>query len=320
MTVSAFILAAGKGKRMLPFTQDISKPMLPLINKPIIFHSIERLLSAGITQIGIIVQKEEKTMPKRISKAFPELDPIFIIQKKSLGTAHAVLQIEEFVITENFIVIAGDSLFSPSFLEKLVTTHFEEKNTITLSLEKMEFELMKHSSTVDYRNGRVWKVKEKPQRKSEVLSDLNSAALYLFSKSIFTIIPHLEKAERGEYELTTAINKTILMNQRVGGAETQRVCHISTPYDLWWFNLQFLSKQRLGKTSGNIIGQKVTIPKSAKVENSVLGDNTIVKSGVKLKNCVVLPNTTIKEDFRNSLIQKEFSLKFESKEGNKSRK
>ncbi len=312
MTTSAFILAAGKGKRMLPFTQGISKPMLPLINKPIIFHSIERLLSAGITQIGIVVKEEDKIIPKRILEAFPELNPIFIIQKESLGTAHAVLQIEEFVNTDNFIVIAGDSLFSPSFLEKLVIIHFEEKNAITLSLEKMEFELMKHSSTVDYRNGRVWKVKEKPQTKSEVLSDLNSAALYIFSKSIFTIIPQLEKTERGEYELATAINKSIQMNQRVGGVETQRVCHISTPYDLWWFNLQFLGEQRLGKRGGNIIGQKVTIFKSAKVENSVLGDNTIVKSGVKLKNSVVLPNTTIREDYKNSLIQKEFSLEFES--------
>jgi glucose-1-phosphate thymidylyltransferase len=314
MTVSAFILAAGKGKRMFPFSRNIPKPMLPIINKPIIFHTIERFLQAGIHQIGIVVQKEDKIIPLRISEAFPDLDPIFIIQKESLGTAHAVLQIQEFVTTDNFLAIAGDSLFSPSFLEKLVSTHLNENNTITLSLEKMRFELMKYSSTVDYRNGRVWKVREKPQTKSEVLSDLNSAALYIFSKSIFSILPHLEKTERGEYELTTAINKTIQANKRVGGVETQRVCHISTPSDLWRYNLQFLSKKRLGKKEENLIGKKVKIAKSAKVENSVLGDNTVVISGVNLKNSVVLPNTTIKEDFENSLVQKDFYLKFESKE------
>ena len=91
MTLSAFILAAGKGKRLYPFTLHTPKPMLPLLNKPIIQHSIERLLRANIDQIGIILPDNDLIIRNYIHKTFPQLDPVFIIQEKALGTAHAVL-------------------------------------------------------------------------------------------------------------------------------------------------------------------------------------------------------------------------------------
>jgi NDP-sugar pyrophosphorylase family protein len=314
LNISAYILAAGKGTRLLPFSKAKPKAMLPLLNKPIIFRSIDRLLEAGFTNIGVIIKEEDNVIPSEVQKAFPDLDPFFIVQKEALGTANAVLQIKEYLTTEHFLVVAGDSLFASSFLKQLYETHLYENNAITLSLEKMDFELMKASSTVDYRDGRVWKIREKPQNESEVLSDLNSAALYVFSESIFNILKTINKSERGEYELVTALNETIHTQNRVGGVITERVCHISTPKDLWRFNLQFLLETDVNKINGNIIGENVKLDESAHIRNSILGDNSVVKESVSIKNSVVLPDTIIDKDYENSLVQSDYFKTFRSNE------
>ncbi|UCE14803.1 MAG: NTP transferase domain-containing protein [Candidatus Heimdallarchaeota archaeon] len=310
MTVSAFILAAGKGTRLYPFTSDIPKPMLPLLNKPIIHHSIERLLKAGIQNIGVVIGKDDTKIPQYIQMTFPNLYPVFIVQKEALGTAHAVLQIERHLKTDDFLAIAGDSLFSASYLRNIVATHVAEKNAITLSLEKMEFNLMKHSSTVNYHDGRVLEVREKPQTPEEVLSDLNSAALYGFSYSIFKVLKKIEKTNRGEYELATAINEVIHQNYRVGGVITERVCHITTSHDLWHFNLQFLREVDVTTVDGNFMGKDVDIDESAVIQDSILGDNSVIKKKVIVKNSVIFPDTIVNQNCENSLVKTDYLERF----------
>ena len=138
--ISAFILAAGRGTRMGPFSHDVPKPMLPLLNNPIIFHSLNRLLKAGFKDFGIIIHNDDLIIPPYVKKRFPTLNPKFIIQKEPLGTGHAVLQIEQNLNVENFLVIAGDSLFPVIFLKQLVVKHLKDNNAITLSLEEMNFD------------------------------------------------------------------------------------------------------------------------------------------------------------------------------------
>ncbi|MFX0014168.1 MAG: sugar phosphate nucleotidyltransferase [Promethearchaeota archaeon] len=310
MSISAFILAAGEGTRMYPFSYGTPKPILPLLNKPIIFHSISRLIQAHISDIGVVIRKNDQIIPSYINTAFPDLNPIFIIQEEALGTAHAVLQIENHLTTKDFLVIAGDSLFSASFLKQLKNTHLREENIITLSLEKMGFDLMKESSTVDYRDGRVYQVREKPQTPAEILSDLNSAALYIFSKSFFNMLRDIEKSARGEYELASAINKAIHQGHQVGGLLARRVCHISTARDLWHFNLELLHETIKGKVNGNLMGENVYIDESAIIKNSILGDNSIIGKKVVLQNCVVLPDTRITRNYENSLIKSDYFEQF----------
>ena len=284
--------------------------MLPILNKPIIFHSIERLIKAQISDIGIIIGKNDQVLPSYINTTFPDLNPCFVKQEEPLGTAHAVLQVQDHLTTDQFLVIAGDSLFSPSFLKQLYETHLKEDNAITLALEKMEFDLMRVSSTVDYRNGRVYEVREKPQTPEEILSDLNSAALYMFSNSIFNVIKGIKKSIRGEYELVTAVNKTISMGGQVGGVLTERVCHISTTRDLWRFNLEFLHETLKGDINENLIGTNVIIRESADVRNSILGNHSIVEEGVVLRNCVVLPHTAIENSHKDALIKSNYAEYF----------
>ncbi len=300
--ISAYILAAGRGSRLYPFSQKLSKPLLPIINIPIILHSIEQLLLAGIGHISVIIKPQEQKIQEILRTAYPDLDFEYIIQKAPLGTGHAVLQVEKYVTSTNFIVLAGDSLFTRETLENLAKTHLTEKNHITLALEEMEFEQMQKSSTVDFHYGRVWDILEKPQTRDDILSNLNSAALYLFGRDIFEVIRETKRTHRDEYELPSAIKKAISQNKRVGGTITSRIYHISTAHDLWKINLAFLKNIESRDVNGNLIGTEVEIPTPGKVRNSVIGDFCSIEAGVKVENSVILSNSVIKQHVKNSLI------------------
>ena len=306
----AFILAAGKGSRMYPFTQVISKPLLPIVNIPMILHSIKRLVAAGINQISVIIRPEEQQIQQTLNTAYPRLNFCYIVQKEPLGTGHAVLQIEKHVENENFIVLAGDSLFSGAFLEQISNIHRHENNTVTLALEKMDYEEMRQSSTVDYHDGRVWNIREKPQTRADILSNLNSAALYIFTQGIFDILKETEISKRNEYELASAIMKIISLNKRVGGSIASRVHHISNAHDLWRVNLEFLKEVRLKNFNGNLLGKNVVIPTPNTVTNSVIGDFCSISEGVSVQNSVILPNSFVKQNIKNSLVLSDHIVSF----------
>lgn len=307
MDFPAIILAAGKGTRMFPFSQKYSKPLFPILNKPLIVHSIEQLLAAGFLEIIVVISKNENLIQSTLSQYFPTLDITYVIQSEALGTGHAVLQTKNYFTADSFLVQAGDSLFYQSTISEMREKHLSEENTITLSLEEMPFKLMRHSSTVDYREGQIWQIKEKPESEVEILSNYNSSALYIFSRSIFNALQTISRSERNEYELATAINAVINKGKRVGGVITKRVFHLSTPYDCWHLNMKFLQEQGAKK---NWIGKNVNIAVLCKIESSVIGDNCEVQSGVNLRNCVVLPNTIVKESHTNALLEFEYHQSF----------
>jgi glucose-1-phosphate thymidylyltransferase len=311
MITTAYILAAGKGTRLYPFSNAYPKSMLPLINKPILFHSIESVLKAGITNIGIVVPIERSWIMSQVESTFPDLDIRWVVQEIPLGTSHAILQVEEELKGKNFVVIAGDSLFHASFLRNLGTIHLKDRNWVTLSLEKMDFELMRASSTVDYRDGCVWGVREKPRIRDEIFSEFSAAACYAFSRSIFPFLRRVEKSIRKEYELAPAINEIIRSKHRVGGVKTDRVCHISTPFDLWWFNLQFLQDSKLKDSKGNLIGKEVSYESDVSITNSVIGDYTTVQDGCyEIRNSVILPHTELTRNCKNVLAMSDHYQQF----------
>ena len=299
---SAFILAAGRGTRLYPYSQTISKPLLPILNKSLIIHSIERFLEAGIENIGVVIKKEEQQIPSLLQKVYPKRKFQYIIQKDPLGTGHAVLQIENRVKTENFIVVAGDSLFSTNFIRNISLLHLKNHYSATLALEEMDFEKMRLCSTVDYHNEQVWAIREKPQTEEEKLSNLNSAACYVFSSVIFNSLKKIEKTQRDEYEIASAINHLIKREMIVGGKITSQVHHISNSYDLWKINLDFLYKTKFKDAYGNLIAEDARINASAELSNSIVGEKSRIGENIKLEKTVVLPNSIINNSYKKSLV------------------
>ena len=299
---SAYILAAGEGTRMYPFSRQIIKPLLPILNKPILFYSIESLIKTGITKIGIVVRKKDKQYIKQSMEDYFDCNFDYITQEIPLGTGHAVLCVRSYLKTSNMLIIAGDSLFPQDFIKEICENHQNKANTITLALEKMPFEMMRHCSTVDYHSGRVWEIREKPKTKEEILSEYNSAAFYVFTHTIFDALKNIKKSIRNEYEIASAINLVIKQGKRVGGSIVNSVYHISNVNDLWRVNMELLKKAEGKDTKGNLIGKKVELSRNVKIHNSIVGDNSTILDGVILENTVILPNSTVNQDFANSLV------------------
>ncbi|MEM5844498.1 MAG: sugar phosphate nucleotidyltransferase, partial [Candidatus Aenigmatarchaeota archaeon] len=103
--MKAVILAAGKGTRTFPLTENKPKSMLNVLNKPLLYYIIEKLKSLGIEEIGVVVGYKEEKIKEYFGKDFK-----YFKQKKLAGTANALYQARNF-IDGNFIALNGDIYF-----------------------------------------------------------------------------------------------------------------------------------------------------------------------------------------------------------------
>jgi len=104
------ILAAGRGTRLKPLTEQRSKPMVLLANRPLIHYAIDKLVEIGVTDIGIVVGENEAEL--RHALLYPGVDLTFLRQPEPKGLAHAVSFARDFTGGDDFILLFCDNLFS----------------------------------------------------------------------------------------------------------------------------------------------------------------------------------------------------------------
>ena len=109
------VLAGGKGTRLLPLTDPLSKEMLPVYNKPMIVHAIEALVSGGIREAAIVVNRSVAGLYKRLLGKFGD-DELgcrltYFVEGKRGGPGQALSLIEDWVGEKDFAVALGDSVF-----------------------------------------------------------------------------------------------------------------------------------------------------------------------------------------------------------------
>ncbi len=177
----AMVLAAGLGTRLRPLTYEITKPMVPVLDRPVMEHILELLESHGfdevIANLHYFPQTIREHFGQRISyKEEPEL----------LGTAGGVRGCAEFFGDDAFLVISGDALTDID-LTALAARHREAGGIATLAVKKVrdtrEFGVVLHD-----RVGRITGFQEKPAP-DEALSDLGNCGIYVFEPAIFDYFP-----------------------------------------------------------------------------------------------------------------------------------
>ena len=116
--MKGIILAGGKGTRLYPITKSISKQLLPVYNKPMIYYPIDTLRNMGIDDILIITTPEDQIYFKNLLKDNKDFNVNFEfkIQNKPNGIAEAFIIAEEFIEKENVCLVLGDNLFFDSNL------------------------------------------------------------------------------------------------------------------------------------------------------------------------------------------------------------
>jgi mannose-1-phosphate guanylyltransferase/mannose-1-phosphate guanylyltransferase/phosphomannomutase len=175
------VLAAGLGTRLRPLTYEITKPMVPVLDRPVMAHILDLLDRHGfeetIANLHYFPDSIREHFGERVTYRFePEL----------LGTAGGVRACAEFFGEDSFLVISGDALTDID-LTALAARHRETGGIATLAVKKVpdtrEFGVVLHD-----RDGRITGFQEKP-RPDEALSDLGNCGIYMFDPKIFEYFP-----------------------------------------------------------------------------------------------------------------------------------
>lgn len=200
------ILAGGFGTRLSPLTKGVSKHLLPIYNKPMIYYSIALLLEANIKDILIVTTRNSLDSYKRLlgNGNFIGININYVVQEFPKGTADAVSLAKNFVNNDKFLLIYGDNLLYCPTIEKKVLKCLNYDGVTIFCTYVKNPELF---GIVEFdREMNVISIEEKPIIPK---SNYCSIGLYCYNNSIFDLINKIELSKRGELEITD-INKIYL--------------------------------------------------------------------------------------------------------------
>ncbi len=207
----AIILAGGSGTRLRPLTNATNKHLLPLYDRPVIHHVIERLVQAGISRIMIVTSPDHIDSFVRALGSGEHWKPVdtnekqiqitYGIQNEPKGIAQGLYIARDYIGDEPCILQLGDN-----YLEDDIRPHLNSFDSgATVFLKKVPDPYRFGIATLG-KNGEVLKIDEKPKHPK---SDLAVAGLYFFDATVFDKMADQKPSARGEYEITYILNKYI---------------------------------------------------------------------------------------------------------------
>lgn len=316
--MKAVILAGGFGTRIQPLTNSRPKPMLPIINKPMMEHTMMKLRDLGIKDFIILLYFK----PEVIESYFGDgsafgINITYIVPKDDFGTAGAVKLAEDAIGDENFIIISGDLVTDFDF-NKMFACHKERNSKLTITLTSVKNPLQFGVVIAD-EDGKIEKFLEKPSW-GEVFSDTINTGIYIIEPEILKYIPKNLNFDFAKDLFPLLMKKEIDLIgcsatgywRDVGNPESYREVYDDILSDRVDFTFAgdkkqfpdgvlYCSKEYelpsgveiLGKV---ILGKNVTIGKWVKLHNVVIGDNTVIGDFCKIRNTVIWENANIGND------------------------
>jgi len=320
MMKKAVILAAGDSTRMLPLSANQPKHLLPVAGKPLIFHTLEALQNAGITEVLIIYGYHKEKLSQSIeTQDWGKMSVSYVHQEERKGTAHAAGYAREFVGEDSSILMNGDIMLGPGSFEGLISYH--EKGGYDLTLSVRPVDDPSAYGVVAVEEGKAIKLIEKPT-KDQMVSNLVNAGLYIVSKSLMDAIAKTKASPRGEYEITDSIGMLIEKGNVGSYSLPSWWLDIGRPWDLLEANKMILSQTQAKiegtVENGAVIKGETIVQKGAVIktgayiegpaligENAVIGPNCYIRAytsigknvkignAVEIKNCIIMENTNI---------------------------
>mgnify|MGYP001317178041 CR=1 FL=1 len=203
-TRKGLILAGGLGTRLRPITNAVSKQLLPIYDKPMIYYSITTLMLAGIKDFLLITCPEDKNMFLKLlgdgSRWGVNID--YAIQDKPKGLAEAFIIGEEFIGDNPVVLILGDNLFHGDGLSKLLMESNLNNEKSTIFLYQVN-DANRYGVAEFNKSGEVLNIEEKPK---EPKSNYAVTGIYFYCNDVVAKSKLLKPSERGELEITDLNN------------------------------------------------------------------------------------------------------------------
>jgi glucose-1-phosphate thymidylyltransferase len=204
MSIKGIILAGGHGTRLYPCTAVISKHLLPVYDKPMIFYPLSVLMLCGIKDILIITSPEHLNLYKKTLSNYNNigLNIKFEIQKKPKGIAEALTIGKQFINKSNFVLILGDNLFFGQGLSNILSNLLQFKKSVGVVTYEVENPSQFGVLELDNRGNPI-KIVEKPKK---TLSKLAVTGIYFYKNKVLNLVKKLRPSKRGELEISSVNN------------------------------------------------------------------------------------------------------------------
>ena len=275
MNRRGIILAGGTGSRLYPITKGVSKQLLPVYDKPMIYYPLSTLMLAGIREILIITTPQDRDSFERLlgDGSLWGITIKYAIQKAPLGLAEAFLIAADFIKKDPVTLILGDNLFYGAELTEQLK--YAYNNNVGATIFAYPVLDPERYGVVDFdKNRQVLSIEEKP---SEPKSKYAITGLYFYDESIFSKASNVIPSDRGELEITD-IN---LMYLQEGSLKVE----VMGRGMAWLDTGTFESLQEAGafiRTIENRQGLKVGSPEEVSWRNGWINDTDLEQLAKKL--------------------------------------
>ena len=286
--MQAVILAAGEGTRMRPLTETVPKPMLPVADRPLVAHTADAAVAAGVDELVFVVGYEQETVRAYFGEEYRGVPVSCAVQSEQLGTAHAVRAAREH-LDGAFAVLNGDDLYDPDALAALLAGG--------PAVGTYEVADPRPYGVFESTDGTITDIVEKPD---EPPSNQVNVGAYVFPAEAREWLD-VPKSERGEHELTDVLDR-VVEECEVQAVEIDRWLGVGRPWELLEAN-----EWKLGALDRDIRGDvaedatlrgPVAVEEGATVEPGVIVEGpALIRAGASVgPNAYVRGRTLLCED------------------------